>query len=84
MSSRRSRSAGPSRAAMPPRNMVRHAACGLGHFGSMASTRQPSSRKRRAARSQAALTSGSTARAKPRSPVHATRRPFTPPASDFT
>ncbi len=68
---------------MPPTNMVRHAFSGLGHLGAISSTRQSSSRKRRAARAHAAATSGSTALAKPRSAHHATRRPFTPRLRSF-
>ena len=83
-SARRSGMYGASRAAMLPQKIVRKNSFGLGQPGSTSSSRQPKSRKRLAALWAAARTSGSSARLKPRSAVHATRRPRSEPRSAFT
>jgi len=84
MSARRSPREGASRAAMPPQKMASHASLGEGQPRSTSSTRHPSSRKRRAAFSHDALTSGSTMRPKPRVDDQAARRPLIPFLSALT
>ena len=72
------------RAAMPPRKIARHGSHGDAQDGFVASTRQPSSRNTRAALAVASRTSGSTAGARPRVSLYATRSPLSDPLSAFT
>ena len=72
------------RVATPPQKIASQQSFGVGQPGFTVSSRQPKSRKRFAAFSQPASTSGSTTLAKPRFADHATRSPVSGPLRAFT